>query len=126
MQLFLSPCSLGSWKECIVDDFVVSYIGAVLSWFRSSGKWLNVSLFCSSEVFCTRDGLVFLISIFNLMLSSTLAKLKLEVVEWLNSMLPHINLPLDASDEELRTCLIDGTILCSMLDKLCPGAVQVG
>ncbi|XP_022958482.1 kinesin-like protein KIN-14J isoform X1 [Cucurbita moschata] len=54
------------------------------------------------------------------------SKLKLEVVEWLNSMLPHINLPLDASDEELRTCLIDGTILCSMLDKLCPGAVQGG
>nr|QWT43337.1 kinesin-like protein KIN14H [Citrullus lanatus] len=48
------------------------------------------------------------------------------MVEWLNFLLPDINLPLDASDEELRACLIDGTVLCSMLDKLCPGAVQGG
>ncbi|KGN50095.1 kinesin-like protein KIN-14J isoform X1 [Cucumis sativus] len=54
------------------------------------------------------------------------SKLKLELVEWLNCMLPHINLPLDASDEELRLCLSDGSVLCSILDKLCPGAVQGG
>lgn len=69
--------------------------------------------------------MVFLISIFNVKLSLILAKLKLELVEWLNCMLPHINLPLDASDEELRVCLSDGSVLCSILDKLCPGVCQV-
>lgn len=81
---------------------------------------------CFSEVVCIQGIMVFLISMLNLKFSSTVAKLKLELVEWLNFMLPSINLPLDASDEELRACLIDGTVLCSMLDKLCPGAVQVG
>ncbi|XP_023549756.1 kinesin-like protein KIN-14J isoform X1 [Cucurbita pepo subsp. pepo] len=54
------------------------------------------------------------------------SKLKLELVEWLNCLLPHINLPFDASVEELRACLSDGTVLCSILEKLCPGAVQGG
>ncbi|BBH03365.1 P-loop nucleoside triphosphate hydrolases superfamily protein with Calponin Homology domain [Prunus dulcis] len=35
-------------------------------------------------------------------------------------------LPLDASEEELRACLIDGTVLCRILNKLCPGSVEMG
>ncbi|XP_044487038.1 kinesin-like protein KIN-14J isoform X2 [Mangifera indica] len=48
------------------------------------------------------------------------------VVEWLNDMIPHLSLPPEASEEELRTCLIDGTVLCHILNKLCPGLVDVG
>ncbi|KAB2608636.1 kinesin-4-like [Pyrus ussuriensis x Pyrus communis] len=37
-----------------------------------------------------------------------------------------IRLPLDATEEELRACLIDGTVLCRILNKLCPGSVEMG
>ncbi|XP_050227782.1 kinesin-like protein KIN-14J [Mercurialis annua] len=47
------------------------------------------------------------------------------LVEWLNHMMPHLNLPLEASEEELRACLIDGTVLCSILNKLNPGSVDM-
>ncbi|KAJ9173615.1 hypothetical protein P3X46_016732 [Hevea brasiliensis] len=47
------------------------------------------------------------------------------LVEWLNCMIPHLNLPLEASEEELRACLIDGTVLCSILNKLNPGLVEM-
>ncbi|KAG7956584.1 hypothetical protein I3843_11G131300 [Carya illinoinensis] len=48
------------------------------------------------------------------------------LVEWLNGMLPHLSLPLEASEEELRACLSDGTVLCSVLNKLSPGLVEMG
>ncbi|KAB5564509.1 hypothetical protein DKX38_004563 [Salix brachista] len=48
------------------------------------------------------------------------------VIEWLNRLLPHLNLPSDASEEKLRAYLIDGTVLCDILDKLCPGLVEMG
>lgn len=48
------------------------------------------------------------------------------LVEWLNEMLPHLNLPPEASEEELRACLIDGTVLCSILDKLSPVSIPMG
>ena len=40
-------------------------------------------------------------------------------------MLPHLSLPLEASEEDLRACLIDGTVLCSVLNKLCPGLIEM-
>ncbi|KAJ0048007.1 hypothetical protein Pint_16468 [Pistacia integerrima] len=40
------------------------------------------------------------------------------LVEWLNSILPHLNLPIKASDEELKACLIDGTLLPQILKRL--------
>ncbi|XP_044476477.1 kinesin-like protein KIN-14P isoform X2 [Mangifera indica] len=40
------------------------------------------------------------------------------LVEWLNSINPHLNLPTKASDEELRACLIDGTLLSQILKRL--------
>lgn len=46
-------------------------------------------------------------------------------MEWLNDMLPHLSLPLEASEEELRECLSDGTVLCSILNKLSPGLVDM-
>ncbi|KAJ6714457.1 KINESIN-LIKE PROTEIN KLP-3 [Salix viminalis] len=47
------------------------------------------------------------------------------LVEWLNHALPHLNMPLYASEEELRAYLIDGTVLCSILNKFCPGLVEM-
>ncbi|XP_054824248.1 kinesin-like protein KIN-14J [Prosopis cineraria] len=48
------------------------------------------------------------------------------LVKWLNSVLPHLNLPTDISEEELRALLRDGSVLCSILDKLVPGSVKIG
>lgn len=46
------------------------------------------------------------------------------MVEWLNSMLPNLDLPANASTEELRDYLIDGTVLCRFLNRLRPGSVN--
>ncbi|OIT02836.1 kinesin kp1 [Nicotiana attenuata] len=56
-------------------------------------------------------------------LSSSNAKQRATLVEWINSLLPHLSLPINASDEELRTYLVDGTILCQLLNKLKPGSI---
>ncbi|XP_028762599.1 kinesin-like protein KIN-14J isoform X2 [Neltuma alba] len=48
------------------------------------------------------------------------------LVEWINSVLPHLNLPIETSEEELRALLRDGSVLCSILDKLIPGSVEGG
>ncbi|GJY34828.1 kinesin-like protein KIN-14C [Tanacetum coccineum] len=46
--------------------------------------------------------------------------------EWLNRTLPNLNLPLNASDEEFRTLLADGTLLCRLMNKLGLGpAIEV-
>ncbi|KDP25433.1 hypothetical protein JCGZ_20589 [Jatropha curcas] len=47
------------------------------------------------------------------------------LVEWLNQMVPYLDLRLEASEEELRACLIDGTVLCTILNKLNPGLVEM-
>lgn len=47
------------------------------------------------------------------------------LVNWINAVLPDFNLPLEISEEELRACLRDGSVLCSILDKLVPGLVEV-
>ncbi|KAB2634535.1 kinesin-4-like [Pyrus ussuriensis x Pyrus communis] len=46
------------------------------------------------------------------------------LVEWLNSLVPNLGLPTNASYEDLRSCLIDGTVLCRMLNRLRPGLVN--
>lgn len=46
------------------------------------------------------------------------------VVEWLNSTVPNLKLPTNASDEDLRACLTGGPILCRLLNKLKPGSVN--
>ncbi|KAK8533137.1 hypothetical protein V6N13_046300 [Hibiscus sabdariffa] len=47
------------------------------------------------------------------------------LVDWLNVMLPDLRLPSDMTEEELRGCLIDGTIFCAILNKLHPGSVEM-
>ncbi|KAM6587845.1 hypothetical protein CsatA_010450 [Cannabis sativa] len=50
---------------------------------------------------------------------------KSSLLEWINYLLPHLSLPIEASTEELRASLIDGTVLCSILTKLCPGSLEM-
>ncbi|KAF8413172.1 hypothetical protein HHK36_001148 [Tetracentron sinense] len=52
------------------------------------------------------------------------AKQQADLVEWLNGMFPSLSLPSEASEEELRACLIDGTVLCGILNRLSPGSVD--
>ncbi|PPR80890.1 hypothetical protein GOBAR_AA39823 [Gossypium barbadense] len=47
------------------------------------------------------------------------------LVNWLNGMLPDLRLPLDATEEELRQYLIDGTIFCTILNKLRPSSAEM-
>ncbi|KAL5564750.1 hypothetical protein UlMin_027914, partial [Ulmus minor] len=51
-------------------------------------------------------------------------KQRRSLVDWLNSIVPSLSLTVNASDEELRSCLIDGTILCRILNKLRAGSVD--
>ncbi|KAL2479081.1 P-loop nucleoside triphosphate hydrolase superfamily protein with CH (Calponin-like proteiny) domain [Forsythia ovata] len=55
--------------------------------------------------------------------SSSNAKQRATLIEWLNRVLPDLSLPINASDEELRGFLVDGTVLCRILNKLKPGSV---
>ncbi|XP_038725719.1 kinesin-like protein KIN-14J [Tripterygium wilfordii] len=48
------------------------------------------------------------------------------LAQWLNYMLPHLDIPLQATEEELRASLIDGTALCSILNEMGPGSVELG
>ncbi|XP_038687307.1 kinesin-like protein KIN-14P isoform X1 [Tripterygium wilfordii] len=48
------------------------------------------------------------------------------LVEWLHNILPNLSLPDGASVEELRACLIDGTVLCRILSRLRPGSFNEG
>ncbi|GAA0153082.1 microtubule binding motor protein [Lithospermum erythrorhizon] len=51
------------------------------------------------------------------------AKHRTSMIEWMNSVLPSLCLPVNASDEELRVFLVDGFVLCQLLNKLKPGSV---
>lgn len=57
-----------------------------------------------------------------LFLCST-AKHQATLLEWLNGILPDLRMPVNASDEEIRGCLIDGSVLCRILNRLKPGSV---
>ncbi|KAL1318554.1 kinesin-like protein KIN-14C [Arachis hypogaea] len=52
------------------------------------------------------------------------AKHRMLLVQWLNSLLPTLNLPVNITDDELRVCLNNGTILCQIMNKLRPGSVS--
>ncbi|GAB4834416.1 hypothetical protein Ancab_032672 [Ancistrocladus abbreviatus] len=48
------------------------------------------------------------------------------IAEWFNIILPNLNLPLEASEDDMRVMLLDGTILCRILNRLSPGMVEMG
>lgn len=54
-------------------------------------------------------------------LEAEAAKKRLDVVVWLNSLFPDLDLSREASEEELRARLFDGTVLCRILNRLNPG-----
>ncbi|GAV67181.1 Kinesin domain-containing protein/CH domain-containing protein [Cephalotus follicularis] len=54
------------------------------------------------------------------------AKQRAVLVDWINSILPNLNLPAKASDEDLRTSLADGIVLCRILNRLRRGFVTEG
>ena len=47
------------------------------------------------------------------------------MIEWLNGQLPNLNVSVGSSLEDLRVCLLDGTVLCQILNRLYPGAVEM-
>ncbi|THU73453.1 hypothetical protein C4D60_Mb04t23010 [Musa balbisiana] len=56
-----------------------------------------------------------------------MAKRRSEVIEWLNSLFPGLDIPVDALEEELRARLLDGALLCGILKRFNPdysGEVQ--
>ncbi|KAK2988431.1 hypothetical protein RJ640_023978, partial [Escallonia rubra] len=53
----------------------------------------------------------------------TNARQRTSLIEWINSVLPDTSLSINASDEELRAFLLDGTVLCRILNKLRLGSV---
>ncbi|THU74398.1 hypothetical protein C4D60_Mb04t32910 [Musa balbisiana] len=48
-------------------------------------------------------------------------KRRSEVIEWLNGLFPGLNMPLEASEEELRARLSDGALLCGIMRRFSPG-----
>lgn len=42
----------------------------------------------------------------------------MDLVAWLNDVVPNLGLPLEASDEQLRECLTDGTVFRCLLSRL--------
>ncbi|TKY60926.1 Kinesin KP1 [Spatholobus suberectus] len=53
------------------------------------------------------------------------AKHRLVLVQWLTSLVPLLNFPINVTDGELRACLSNGTVLCQILNRLRPGTVIV-
>ncbi|KAK7358285.1 hypothetical protein VNO77_00212 [Canavalia gladiata] len=53
------------------------------------------------------------------------AKHRLLLVQWLTSLIPSLNFPLNVTDGELRACLSNGTVLCQILNRLRPGTVNM-
>lgn len=49
---------------------------------------------------------------------SPAAKQILILAEWLRSIFPGLNLPINASDEDLKACLLDANVLSQILNKL--------
>ncbi|XP_015060371.1 kinesin-like protein KIN-14K [Solanum pennellii] len=76
---------------------------------KDYGRRNNSSVYSSGDVFEP--------------LSSSNAKQRAKLVEWFSSVLPHLSLPINASDEDLRALLVDGSVLCQLLNKLKPGSV---
>ena len=81
--------------------------------------------------FCQQSSFVCLVKNQNklsiLLLHSSVAKQRLILAEWLRSIFPGLNLPINACDEDLKACLLDANVLSQILNKLKkPGSKEVG
>ncbi|XP_064995030.1 kinesin-like protein KIN-14C [Musa acuminata AAA Group] len=61
----------------------------------------------------------------NLNIDAETAKRRSEVVEWLNCMIPDFNMSVEASAEELRARLVDGTVFCRILKRIIPASSEI-
>nr|XP_018684239.1 PREDICTED: kinesin-4-like isoform X2 [Musa acuminata subsp. malaccensis] len=61
----------------------------------------------------------------NLNIDAETAKRRSEVVEWLNYMIPDFNMSVEASAEELRARLVDGTVFCRILKRIIPASSEI-
>uniref|UniRef100_A0A7N0TKR0 Kinesin-like protein n=1 Tax=Kalanchoe fedtschenkoi TaxID=63787 RepID=A0A7N0TKR0_KALFE len=52
------------------------------------------------------------------------AKQRQVLAEWLKSLMPDLDLPTNCTEELLRTYLIDGTVVCRILNRLRPNSVD--
>ncbi|KAL9683740.1 hypothetical protein QQ045_021165 [Rhodiola kirilowii] len=52
------------------------------------------------------------------------AKQRQVLVEWLKSLMPDLDLPKTCTEEMLRTYLIDGTVLCRILNRFRPSSID--
>ncbi|XP_008804600.2 kinesin-like protein KIN-14C [Phoenix dactylifera] len=57
-------------------------------------------------------------------LEAEAAKKRSDVVVWLNSLFPDLNMTKEASEEDLRARLFDGTVLCRILNRLNPSLLS--
>ncbi|KAJ6805019.1 kinesin-like protein KIN-14C isoform X2 [Iris pallida] len=57
-------------------------------------------------------------------LASEVAKKQTDVIEWLNDLFPDFNLPPEASAEELRARLVDGSVLYAITRRTNPGLLE--
>ncbi|KAI3780207.1 hypothetical protein L2E82_10178 [Cichorium intybus] len=120
--LLLSRCTLGTSTifTIVTDDQTKRYITTSIMDNETPeyGRYNISNSSGSSDVFepiSVNDGKTDVVSFFS--------KMRTSVIEWLNMTLPNLNLPVNASDEELRTFLADGTILCRLMNKLRPECV---
>ncbi|MQL95485.1 hypothetical protein Taro_028155, partial [Colocasia esculenta] len=98
LRISLDGCRLGGWSAAAVGGFGCDFpallfpIGAVVEsedWRGMENPHLGVE-----------------------------AKHRSDAAVWLKSLIADLNLPLEPSEEELRTCLVDGTVFFSILKKL--------
>lgn len=57
-------------------------------------------------------------------LATEAAKKQTDVIEWLNNLFPDFNLPPEASEEELRARLADGSVLYAIVRMTKPGLLE--
>nr|XP_029120262.1 kinesin-like protein KIN-14C isoform X2 [Elaeis guineensis] len=57
-------------------------------------------------------------------LEAEAAKKRADVVVWLNSLFPDLNMTKESSEEELRARLFDGAVLCRILNRMNPSLLS--
>ncbi|KAJ8466509.1 hypothetical protein OPV22_029061 [Ensete ventricosum] len=73
---------------------------------------------CKAEEFTDLD-------MANINIDAETATMRSEVVEWLNCFIPDFNMSVEASAEELRARLVDGTVFCRILKRIIPASSEI-
>lgn len=114
MQLEQEEWGKGETGNLGRDVDQIEALGGMLEGNQTAGFCISRDdLYCSPTLGTTLN--------FDFVSGSLLASL----VKWINSVIPHLNLPPETSKKELRALLSDGSALCIILDKLVPGFVEI-